>query len=250
VFGTVSAYLNPTSSGTISEEQKKLVENNIRYQIMTFMRSGLVESQINAIDYVRYLSPIVAMSDNGFRLDPASQPYLHFSQSTDSSGMTVTQSILIIAACFTIIGAIGLVLSVKMLIRHEEDYSSVKQQHTVEMDEDDSMIPQTSGRQEHVCKERGYVWSTIKKEWGDNMIKENNPSEQFVTDQHVDESQNGREEHQSDTSYGTNANMSATMRRVIVTKKVPVTRARNGDMINLGSVMEEDNEEAPPSRLE
>lgn len=250
MFGTVSAYLNPTSTDTISDEQKKLVENSIRYQMMTIMRSGLVESQIDAIDYVRYLSPIVAINDNGFRLDPGVQPHLHFSQSSDSSGMTVTQSILIIAACFTMIGAIGLVFTVKMLFRQEEDYYSVKQQRTVELDEDDSMIPQTSGRQEHVCKERGYVWSTIKKEHENNMTGEDNSDQQFMTDQHVDDSQNARKEQKSDdTSWGTNANMSATMRRVIVTKKVPVARARSGDMINLGSVMEEDDEETPAFRM-
>jgi hypothetical protein len=82
------------------------------------------------------------------------------------------------------------------------------------------------------------------------MTGEDNSDQQFMTDQHVDDSQNARKEQKSDdTSWGTNANMSATMRRVIVTKKVPVARARSGDMINLGSVMEEDDEETPAFRM-
>ena len=126
----MTAYLNPSSEYVISETQKEDVEKNIRYQMMLLMRSGLVDSELALVEHVRYISPLVVMSEKE-RTDAESQPYLHFTETSDSAGMTVTISILIIAACFTIIGAAGLILTVKVLYRQdEENYSTVKQPRT------------------------------------------------------------------------------------------------------------------------
>jgi hypothetical protein len=240
VYGTVSAYL-------ADNNRKEAVENNIRYQMMTFMRSGLVERSIESIKYARYLSPIVEINDNEFRMNPASQPYLHFAENNDDSDMTVTLSILIIAACFTIIGVVGLMLTVKVLFKQEEDYPNVKQQQTV--DDHESTIPRTSSWNERIHKEHGYIWAKT-----DETVETSNESTN---------ANSGRDCVKADSiqtqphnlvnkgdDWGTNANMSATMRRLKVTKKVPVVRARSGDMINLGSVMEEDDEESPNIRIQ
>ena len=73
----MTAYLNPSSEDVISETQKEDVEKNIRYQMMLLMRSGLVDSELALVEHVRYISPLVVMSEKE-RTDAESQPYLHF----------------------------------------------------------------------------------------------------------------------------------------------------------------------------
>lgn len=232
VFGTVSAYLNPISADVVSDAQIEDVERNIRYQIMTLMRSGMLETQLESVEHARYLSPVVVMKENEVRINPESQPYLHFTQHSDSSGMTVTQSIVIIAACFVVIGAAGLILTLKALFRQEEDYFTVKQQQTAD---DDSMVPQPHSQPDNILPDEKNAALTRQHHYSSQQFLKEQPAveprEAKVTSAH------------NNNDFGTNANMSATMRRMIVTKKVPVVRARSGAVINLGSVVEEDDEE-------
>jgi hypothetical protein len=244
VYGAVSAYLNPTLTDAVSDAQVEEVEKNIRYQMMALMRSGVLEKEVGSIEFARYLSPIVVINDNNVKTN-ADSPYLHFTQTSDASGMTVTQSILIIAACFAVIGAVGMVLTIKMLFRQEEEYySTVKQQQTV--DDDDSMIPQASAMQKHssMGQFRGLNDTNQLVELGLQTS-----SRQSLNGQSKVQPQESCKASSRENDWGTNANMSATMRRAIITKKVPVAKVRSGDMINLGSVMEEDDEEVPALHL-
>lgn len=238
VYGTVTAYLNPTSADAISETQKENAEKNIRYQMMTLMKSGLIDSELALVEHARYISPLVVMSEKE-RTNAKSEPYLHFTGSPDSEGITVTISILIIAACFTIIGAAGLILTVKVLYRQDEEhYSTVKQPRTYD-----------NGKMEHTaCEtEEQNMWEQEVN--SDDDFKDTNQQKDEFThkqkiSQQVVQTKEKYQDVSSDNDWGTNANMSATMRRVVVTKKVPLTRARSGEVMNLGSVMEEEDEEA------
>lgn len=238
VYGTVTAYLNPTSADAISETQKENAEKNIRYQMMTLMKSGLIDSELALVEHARYISPLVVMSEKE-RTNAKSEPYLHFTGSPDSEGITVTISILIIAACFTIIGAAGLILTVKVLYRQDEEhYSTVKQPRTYD-----------NGKMEHTaCEtEEQNMWEQEVN--SDDDFKDTNQQKDEFThkqkiSQQVVQTKEKYQDVSSDNDWGTNANMSATMRRVVVTKKVPLTRARSVEVMNLGSVMEEEDEEA------
>lgn len=230
----MTAYLNPSSEYVISETQKEDVEKNIRYQMMLLMRSGLVDSELALVEHVRYISPLVVMSEKE-RTDAESQPYLHFTETSDSAGMTVTISILIIAACFTIIGAAGLILTVKVLCRQdEENYSTVKQPRTYV---NDTIVHNACGNEERNTWEQD-ADSSPQNENEEFLLKQN------ISQPQVAHTKEKSKDLSSDNDWGTNANMSATMRRVVVTKKVPVLRARSGDGMNLGSVIEEEDEEA------
>ena len=238
VYGTVTAYLNPTSADAISETQKENAEKNIRYQMMTLMKSGLIDSELALVEHARYISPLVVMSEKE-RTNAKSEPYLHFTGTPDSEGITVTISILIIAACFTIIGAAGLILTVKVLYRQDEEhYSTVKQPRTYD-----------NGTMEHTaCEtEEQNMWEQEVNS-DDDFKDTNQQNDEFTHKQKISQQVvQTKEKYQdvsSDNDWGTNANMSATMRRVVVTKKVPLTRARSGEVMNLGSVMEEEDEEA------
>ena len=238
VYGTVTAYLNPTSADAISETQKENAEKNIRYQMMTLMKSGLIDSELALVEHARYISPLVVMSEKE-RTNAESQPYQQFTGTPDSAGITVTISILIIAACFTIIGAAGLILTVKVLYRQDEEhYSTVKQPRTYD-----------NGTMEHTTcgKEERNMWEQ-EVDSDDDFQDTNQQNDEFTRKQNsFQQVVQTKEKHQdvsSDNDWGTNANMSATMRRVVVTKKVPLTRARSGEVTNLGSVMEEEDEEA------
>ncbi|KAL3801095.1 hypothetical protein HJC23_002388 [Cyclotella cryptica] len=249
VFGTVSAYLNPTNStDVVTETQKEEVEKNIRYQMMTLMRSGLLENELGALEHARYLSPIVVIDEKYYgNINSASQQY--FQHSTDSSGMTVTQSLLIIAACVAVIGTIGLMLTVKVIFRDEEDfYSTVKQQQT--SDESDIMIPQPSSLYER--RRRGPAQLVDSEDAVASLAREDSTSNKKINngqlaEQHQETTEQNNTSSSRGNDWGTAANMSTTMRRVIVTKKTPVIRARSGDAVNLDALIEED-EEAPQTR--
>ena len=238
VYGTVTAYLNPTSADTISETQKEETEKNIRYQMMTLMKSGLIDSELALVEHARYISPLVVMSEKE-RTNAESQPYQQFTGTSDSAGITVTISILIIAACFTIIGAAGLILTVKVLYRQDEEhYSTVKQPCTYD-----------NGTMEHTAcgTEERNMWEQVVNS-DDDFKDTNQQNDEFTRKQNIShqvvQTKEKYQDASSDNDWGTNANMSATMRRVVVTKKVPLTRARGGEVTNLGSVMEEEDEEA------
>jgi hypothetical protein len=237
-MGTLSAYLNPVNSAnTVTDEQKEEVERNILYQVMTLMRSGILDDELETLEHARYLSPIITTN-----LVSSTPQKSILQKAEEASGMSTTISILIIAACFAIIGAVGMVLTMKALFRDEEEqYNSVKSPRGTEPDDDDSMMPQTPGRKMttvQFASETGEPAASVYVEDKDTPRKSTN-----LLSEEQQQAKNNRDKGSSSRgSWGTGGDMSTTMRRLIVTKKVPMRRARNGDNINLCSVMEEDEE--------
>jgi cytoskeletal protein RodZ len=227
----------------VTDTQKDEVEKNIRYQMMTLMRSGLLENELVPLEHARYLSPIVVMDEQHYgSINSASKQY--FQQGSVSSGMTVTQSLLIIAACVAVIGTVGLILTVKVIFRDEEEpFSSVKQQET--MDESDSMIPQPSRRYER--RRRHQTQQVDSNDASASSVQEDCNSNKTSLNDHQETTERDSSSSSRGNVWGTTANLSTTMRRMIVTKKAPVTRARSGDLTNLGALIEED-EEMPNAR--
>lgn len=258
VFGTITAYLNPTNSDT--QSQQDAVEQSVLYEMMSLMRSGILEKDLTSLEHARYLSPIVVMPDEHYGLhNPSQSSY----QGTNGVGMTVTQSILIIAACVAIIGSAGLILSIKGIFRNDDDYMN--------REEDEGRIPRWSRRGNHVLGGRRKSVQQVvvsdkihqQTEEGDvaasldvndidlsrnsaRLNGESRSSSNRMDEEDLDVLTAGRASQQSHTGddWGTSASMTTTMRRAIITKKVPVVKAAN---LGLGAVIEEDDDEDVPS---
>ena len=258
--------------------QKESIEQAVRYEMMRLMRSGILENDIDVLEHARYLSPVVVMGDE-YGSDALNQSWGAQSQLSGSSVLTVTQSILIIATCVAIIGAAGLVLTVKILFRKYEDFHP-SPKNSIQISDDDSMIPQWSKRSDrtwdgaahgltkasqkvkkrheepivvsnkiHFQAESGESSASVDTEVTSLDWKTTKPRGHrgFETVGDVDASKVDFESSASSSSnsndWGTSTCMTTTMRRAVVTKKVPVAGGRKPCQTSQTlSAIEEDDE--------
>ena len=254
VNGKLSVYLNPNDPNynDVSLNQKEAVEDSVRYQMMQLMRSGVLDNGIDVLEHVRYLSPMVVMGDkysNNYMGAAAASSSPQSNQSV--SGFSVTQSILIIAACVAVIGAAGLILLFRVLLKKDEEFYTKPSKASTHRPDDDSMIPQWSKRGMRRNKETVLVSDKLHHQTkagdvsasldvGDVRIamqhgKGCGERTESIGNSHREKNVDPGENYIVDPN--SLASLPTTMRRVIITKKTP-TASRKGS--GLGAIDEDD----------
>lgn len=144
VQGILSVYLNPNNpdASEISLGQRESVEDAVRYEMMQLMRNGALDNEIDNLEHTRYLSPMVLLGKDYSDATDASS----YSDNHTVSGLTVTQSILIISFCVAVIGAAGLILAFRVLFRKDDGLYMQSPKRSMRKAGDESKIPQWSKR--------------------------------------------------------------------------------------------------------
>mmetsp|Transcript_31902 Transcript_31902/g.63853 ORF Transcript_31902/g.63853 Transcript_31902/m.63853 type:complete len:467 (-) Transcript_31902:48-1448(-) len=138
VQGKLSVYLNPNKPDAIeiSLGQRESVEDAVRYEMMQLMRNGALDNNIDNLEHTRYLSPMVVLGKDYSDATDASS----YSDNNTVSGLTVTQSILIISFCVAVIGVAGLILAFRVLFRKDDDLYMQSPKRSIQEAGDESMI--------------------------------------------------------------------------------------------------------------
>mmetsp|Transcript_7868 Transcript_7868/g.16336 ORF Transcript_7868/g.16336 Transcript_7868/m.16336 type:complete len:233 (-) Transcript_7868:164-862(-) len=104
--------------------------------MMQLMRNGALDNNIDNLEHTRYLSPMVVLGKDYSDATDASS----YSDNNTVSGLTVTQSILIISFCVAVIGVAGLILAFRVLFRKDDDLYMQSPKRSIQEAGDESMI--------------------------------------------------------------------------------------------------------------